>query len=53
MTYFVNNHFITFKDLNEFVLNNGYGYSELKDKPMFVCADDLKSPRENLGQTVA
>ena len=53
ITYLVNNHFFTLEDLNEFVLNYNYGYSELKDKPVFVFADDLKSPHENLGQTAA
>lgn len=53
ITYFVNNNFFTLEDLNAFILNFNYGYSELKDKPVFLCADDLKSPHENLGQTAA
>lgn len=41
------------KDLNDYLLNFSYGYSETKDKPGFTYSDDLADPFKNLGQTTA
>ena len=53
ITYFVNNDIFSLQDLNGFILNFNYGYTETKDKPVYVSEDDLKNPHGNLGQTAA
>ena len=40
-------------EINTFILNFPYGYSELKDKPVAITVEDLKTPSDNLGQTAA
>lgn len=40
-------------EINTFILNFPYGYSELKDKPVAITLEDLKTPSDNLGQTAA
>lgn len=49
--WFLDHSSITLQDLNNFGQNFNYGYSELKDKPVNITADDLASPSKNLGQT--
>ena len=49
--WFLDHSLFTLQDLNNFVQNFNYGYSELKDKPVNITADDLTSPSKNLGQT--
>ena len=41
----------TLNDLNQYVQNFRYGYSELKDKPVCIANDDLTEPIKTLGQT--
>ena len=50
--YFLNN-ICSLNEINTFVLNFPYGYSELKDKPVAITLEDLKTPSDNLGQTAA
>ena len=51
LKWFLDNSIFTFDELNHFVQNFNYGYSEMKDKPVKIEVDDLKSPFSNLGQT--
>ena len=56
--YFVLIHFLesgifSLEDLNAFIVNFNYGYSELKDKPVVISQEDLQDPAKNLGQTAA
>lgn len=47
--YFSDNNVFTLEELNTFILNFHYGYSEIKDKPVYISLDDLASPSNNLG----
>lgn len=51
--YFLNNNICSLNEINTFILNFPYGYSELKDKPVAITLEDLKTPSDNLGQTAA
>ena len=51
--YFLNNNICSLNEINAFILNFPYGYSELKDKPVAITLEDLKTPSHNLGQTAA
>ena len=54
--FFVINWFIdssVFTELNDFVQNFPYGYTELKDKLVVISNEDLANPSNNLGQTAA
>ena len=51
--YFLNNKICSLNEINMFILNFPYGYSELKDKPVAITLEDLKTPSDNLGQTAA
>lgn len=51
--YFLDNNIFTLEELNAFILNFHYGYSEMKDKPVCISLDDLASPSNNLGQTAS
>jgi len=51
LKWFLDNNVFTLNELNHFVQNFHYGYSELKDKPVPIEADDLTDPFANLGQT--
>lgn len=51
LKWFLDNSIFTLDELNHFVQNFNYGYSEMKDKPVKIEVDDLKSPFSNLGQT--
>ena len=51
--YFLNNKICSLNEINTFILNFPYGYSELKDKPVAITVEDLKTPSDNLGQTAA
>lgn len=50
--YFLDNIF-TLAELNAFMLNFHYGYSEMKDQPVCITLDDLASSSNNLGQTAS
>ena len=49
--WFLDHSLFTLNELNDFVQNFNYGYTELKDKPVKIEADDLTSPFKNLEQT--
>jgi len=51
LKWFLDNNVFTLNELNHFVQNFHYGYSELKGKPVPIEADDLTDPFANLGQT--
>ena len=51
LQWFLDHSLFTLNELNDFVQNFNYGYTELKDKPVKIEADDLTSPFKNLGQT--
>lgn len=51
LKWFLDNSLFTLDELNHFVQNFNYGYSEMKDKPVKIELDDLNSPFSNLGQT--
>lgn len=42
--YFLNNRICSLEEINTFILNFQYGYSELKDKPVAITMEDLKNP---------
>lgn len=50
---FLNNKICSLNEINTFILNFPYRYSELKDKPVAITLEDLKTPLDNLGQTTA
>lgn len=39
--YFLDNNICSLKEINNFILNFQYGYSELKDKPVAITPEDL------------
>lgn len=53
LNHFLENNFFSLEDLNAFIVNFNYGYSELKDKPVVISLEDLQDPAKNLGQTAA
>lgn len=50
ISYFVNNDIFSVHDLNGFILNFNYGYTEIKDKPGYISDEDLKDLHGNLAQ---
>ena len=53
LIHFLENEIFSLEDLNAFIVNINYGYSELKDKPVSISEEDLQEPAKNLGQTAA
>lgn len=51
LIHFLENNIFSLEDLNAFIVNFNYGYSELKDKPVVISQEDLQEPAKNLGQT--
>ena len=51
--YFLSNKICSLNEINPFILNFPYGCSELKDKPVAITLEDLKTPSDNLGQSAA
>lgn len=49
----MDNNIFTLAELNAFILNFHYGYSEMKDQPVCISLDDLARPSNNLGQTAS
>ena len=53
LIHFLQNNIFALEDLNAFIVNFNYGYSELKDKLAVISREDLQDPAKNLGQTAA
>ncbi len=53
LRWFLDHKVFSLTDVNQYVQNFRYGYSELKDKPVLITNDDLTEPSKNLGQTAA
>lgn len=53
LIHFLESNIFSLEDLNAFIVNFNYGYSELKDKPVVISQEDLQEPAKNLGQTAA
>lgn len=50
--WYLDHSVFTLDEVNHYIQNFPYGYTELKDKPVVITNEDLADPFKNLGQTV-
>lgn len=51
LRWYLDHSVFTLDEVNHFIQNCPYGYTELKDKPVLITNEDLADPFKNLGQT--
>ena len=51
LCWYLDHSVFTLDEVNHFIQNCPYGYTELKDKPVLITNEDLADPFKNLGQT--
>ena len=49
----LDNNICSLQEVNGFILNFHYGYSEVKNKLVCISAEDLQASSNNLGQSAA